>query len=257
MDENVYTYHKIPASADFEDDTIINLGRLSFLDNAIFEEESFNYTQFSLPQNIFRLLTELLEGYELSEHLPDFTKVLAISQKLYNQKAEHLEKSDQLSQNFLDLTKDLSELFEILKQYLFSDNKSYLQSINFKNKTKKYSIGNFFVVSDIYSSIVEYYGFTKENFEERKTKLLDAEDISHLIDDSELFKTKLIRYLFSMLLDKEFKKSEILRFIGVFLHLSQIQSNNKQELLIFSTLSENFEYTDLKNLNHYVSRKNI
>lgn len=255
MDENVYTYHKIPASADFEDNILIKLVRLKFLGDAIWEEESFNYTLFSLPQNIFRLLTELLEEYELSEYLPDFTKVLAISQKLYNQKAEHLEKSDQLSEDFLDLTKDLSELFDILKQYLISDNKSYIKSVYFKNKTKSYSIGNFFVVSDIYSSIVEYYGFTKENFKERKAELLDAEDISHLINDSELFKTKLIRYLFNILFDKEFNKSETLRFIGLFLHLSQIKSNNNQEILIYQNLSDNLESIDIKNLNHYIVRK--
>ncbi len=255
MNENVYIYNKIIASTEFGNNILVKLEKLTLLDNSIWEELEFNYTQFSLPKNIFRLLTELLEECELSEYLFDFTKVLAISQKLYYQKAEHLEKSDKLSEDFLNLTKDLSELFEGLKQFLFSDNKSYLKSVYFKNKTNSYSIGNFFVISDIYSSIIDYYGFTQENFEERKAELLDAEDVSHLINDSELFKTKLIKYLFNVLLDKEFKKSQALRFIGVFLHLSQIQSNNNQELLIYQNLSDNLKSIDLKNLNHYIVRK--
>lgn len=255
MNENVYNYHKIYSSSEYEEDVLIDLDKLTFLNNPIWEEEKFNHIQLSIPQNIFHLLIELLKNYQLEEQLSDFVKVLAISQKLYYQKAEHLEKSDKLSEDFLNLTKDLSELFDVIKQFLFSDSRLYLKSIYFKNKTNSSVVGNFFVVSDIYSSIIEYYGFTKENFEERKTEILSMEDVSHLVDDSELFKTKIIRYLFNLLLDKDFKKSEILRFIGVFLHLSQIQSNNNQELLIYQTLSDNLKAVDTKNLNHYIGRK--
>ncbi|WP_294333528.1 hypothetical protein [uncultured Chryseobacterium sp.] len=216
---------------------------------------NFKFKQFSIPSNILKLLGELVKLYNLEIFSSDFITLLAFTQNTYFNENKHLSIINSMDEDYLNLSKNLSSLFDILEEYLFSNNYNYLKSIYFKNKNgNNLTVDNFFVVQDIYSSIIHYYGFNKDNFSSKRMQILEDESTVQFKNTSESYKKQFIKRLYSFLIDQDLKKSDSLRFIGVFLHFTQIQSNNKYPIEIYDTLKENIESIDLKNLYNYISR---
>lgn len=216
---------------------------------------NFKFKQFSIPSNILKLLGELVKLYNLEIFSSDFITLLAFTQNTYFNENEHLSIINSMDEDYLNLSKNLSSLFDILEEYLFSNNYNYLKSIYFKNKNgNNLTVDNFFVVQDIYSSIIHYYGFNKDNFSSKRMQILEDESTVQFKNTSESYKKQFIKRLYSFLIDQNLKKSDSLRFIGVFLHFAQIQSNNKYPIEIYDNLKENIESIDLKNLYNYISR---
>lgn len=249
---DIYYFKQIETFSNSVANEIVPLKKCDIIQIDI---STFKFTQFSIPSNILELLRELVKLYNLEIFSSDFITLLAFTQNTYFNESEHLSIINSMDEDYLNLSKNLSSLFDILEEYLFSNNYNYLKSIYFKNKNgNNLTVDNFFVVQDIYSSIIHYYGFNKDNFTSKKLQILEDESTVQYKNTSETYKKQFIKQLYSFLIDRDLKKSDSLRFIGAFLHFAQIQSNNKYPVEIYDTLKENIDSIDLKNLNNYISR---
>lgn len=249
---DIYYFRKIETFSNSGTNEIVPLEKCNIIP---INYSEFTFSHFSIPSNILNLLKELIKIFNLEKFSPDIITLLAFLQNQYFEEREHLSIISSMDDDFIHLSNNLSSLFNILQEFLFSENFNYLKSIYFKNKNgNNLTVENFFIVQDIYTSVINFYGFTKENFLSKKLQILEEEGTVQYLNTSESFKKQLINLLFSFLIDQDLKKSDSLRFIGVLLHLAQIQSNNKYDVEIYDTLKENLDSIDLKNLNHYISR---
>ncbi|SHF23210.1 hypothetical protein [Chryseobacterium takakiae] len=249
---DIYYFRQIETFSNSVANEIVPLEKCNIIP---IDVDNFKFKQFSVPSNILKLLRELVKLYNLEIFSSDFITLLAFTQNTYFNESEHLSIINSMDEDYLNLSKNLSSLFDILEEYLFSNNYNYLKSIYFKNKNgNNLTVDNFFLVQDIYSSIIHYYGFNKDNFSSKRLQILEDESTMQFKNTSEIYKKQFIKQLHSFLIDRDLKKSDSLRFIGVFLHFAQIQSNNKYPVEIYDTLKENIESIDLKNLNNYISR---
>ena len=263
MDRNCYIYHELS-----NDDTYnpiltgveVELQPL----NDIYKvrgRNDFPFTKVRIPQKVYSLLKELLNHHDLSDSLNDFISLLVYCQ--YHYFFAKQEVITPMLEDFIYESKELGALMEILGEYLFASNYNYLNTVSFrfKGRRKAVTIDNIFIVKEIYQSIINEYGLTKENFEERKRKILSAskvENTKNITKPAKSFKKEVIRTIYQCLSDKNLSLSDSdkLKFIGVFLSLCQIKDNDRNKTLyIFDSLKDAMGDVDIKNLRHYITRE--
>lgn len=259
MSNNIYYYHKlINDTYKISDDNSLSfpLKEIVLLKSSLWEEDKFNFEYFNLPSKIKNLFDDLIIEYKLLDLSEDLIKIVAITQNLYISNSQNIEKIDTLSDNFINLEKDLSKLFDSIEKYLFSKSKTYLKSIRFNTNKDGFTIDNFFIVSDIYEAIIDYYNFTEENFHTRKQEILNSHNTFQLKNNGKSTKTNIVRVLHDFLSERDFNQSDSLRFIGTFLHLAQIQSNDDAfDIEIYDDIETNLKGIDIKDLRHYLKSR--
>lgn len=151
---------------------------------------------------------------------------------------------------------EFRELLEKLQTYLFNDNKNNLPDISFKPFTEPtITLKNFFVKLDIYDALCKGFGLTKENFEQRSNELLEPNKLK--IDKfAEKVKFDFFHILYEYLIqEKELKRADALKFIGNYFLFFQIRiKKDSTEIELYQDINDNLEDSDIKNLNHYLTR---
>jgi hypothetical protein len=217
-----------------------------------------SYTKIIIPKEIESLLKSLLSKYGLTEYFNEFIVLSCASQKSFidNMDTKEEMKNDVLLQDFNNTKKDYTEFLKIIEMYLFSGTKNNIHTISFKPySSPTVPIKNFFVLNDIYDAICKGLGITKENFSERKEKILNLANNIPVNLYSEMVKTSIVTSLYRFILKCGNKKSDSLRFVGCFLHISQIPTNSKEiDFFLDDDIAFLLKSIDIKNLSHYINR---
>lgn len=254
-----FTNNKFEVSSDL--DSTINNYNISYdviLDTPFYEfckSFTIGYTSFEIPSGIESKLDELLVKYN-QEDLKPLLLITGIAlQKAYSDNFE-FDKKDDLLNDFNNQYLEFRELLEKLQTYLFNDNKNNLPDISFKPFTEPtITLKNFFVKLDIYDALCKGFGLTKENFEQRSNELLEPNKLK--IDKfAEKVKFDFFHILYEYLIqEKELKRADALKFIGNYFLFFQIRiKKDSTEIELYQDINDNLEDSDIKNLNHYLTR---
>lgn len=211
---------------------------------------------FKLPLNTYKTFKSLLSYFELDVFENEFLTLMVLGQKNYltyqNQDFNDID----LYNDFLNERKSLLKLIELLQ--FSKSNKESLKSISFKfsNDKKSEVIKNFFIVDDIYSALLSYYGLTNNNFENRKKELLSDLDRLKHNKGKDYIKSEIVNTIFNFIKSKKenYSDNRVLKFCGVFLHICQIPSNNKKNSQFdfdIENIEDAIELIDVQNMRHY------
>lgn len=215
------------------------------------------YRSFRMPSNIESKLDELLAIHNLSDLKRVFLITGVSLQKQYLDDFDV--NKDDLLNDFDVQYKELQELLVVLKNYLFADKYDLNSSpnITFKPLTSKtVTIKNFFVKIDIYETLCLGYSLTKENFEERSKEIMEATNRLKVDRYSEKVKFDFFHILYKYLTEeRSLQRADALRFIGNYFLFFQIRiKSTSTEIELYEDIKDNLEDSDIKNLNHYLTR---
>jgi hypothetical protein len=259
------TYSKLGSDIPSEEYNTIPFKNIVISDEAFILNFYQDYKKVIIPIEIETLLKSLLAKYGLSKFLEEFIILSCASQKSFivSKGIKEDLKHNVLLQDFETSKKDYTEFLKIIKAYLFSKTKNNIHSISFKfNSSPTVPITNFFVLDDVYEAICKGFGITTENFEERKEELLNLTNKVSLSRSSEKVKTSIVTNLYEFILKGGNNHSDSLRFVGCFLHISQIPSNTSErekererDIDLDNNIDSFLKSIEIKNLNHYIKRQ--
>lgn len=265
MTENIYQLKKFIQSpnvyGEFDDNLIVK--RLNLLQDTIlkgnkfYKPNSHNFSILRLPESSYQNLQELLNKFELQVFERDFLYYIALTQNsflLYKYDVNQNVSDRELLDHFIYEKKDLNKLMNILELFVLGD-KGKLKSISFKfSKNKTQTINNFFVIYDIYESIIESFGLNENNFDRYKKKILEKANNFDFKKGDKYVKMIVIQNLCEFLKyhKSDIKGNQALRFCGLFLHICQIPSNNEDAIDIsIDNINDSLNSIDVNNLRHY------
>ncbi len=203
--------------------SIIPFFKDAFLTPTFLEEYHF----FTISSSAKNLIDTLLEDNKIYNLNSAFYLLSAIFQKEYINYYEHPPIMGKLLyKDYENIRNDLEKLLDILYIKLTKDN-SAIKSVSFKIK-KLITLNNFFIVSDILDALIIHYDLDLENFEKRKLELIEETNNIKLELIDEYQKWLLIKSLYDYISkEKPTVKvlSEDIRFVGTFMHISQIPIN--------------------------------
>lgn len=261
MDCNHIYYWKEFVNAEYRDIELIQQSEIPNLEfraiNENIDLSGFSFSKpiktISLPQQIKNKFEQLFCKYQISEFSNQLISFGAVLQSTYINNIHDTD--DPLLRDFDLESKELEKLLDCLENFIFEKNRKDLYSIQFTfQRNKPISLKNYFVVSDIYSAICQGFDISKENFAERKIELLSKTNQFKVHLHSEYTKSVGIQFLFEIL-NENIKINSKLRFVGAFLSLCFITTNNKNlEFNNSSNLEDLLKSIDLHNLNHYIKR---
>lgn len=207
-----------------------------------------------IPIEMDSLLEELLREFNLLIYKPQFLIIGFSLQKIYSDNF-NIQK-DNLSSDFENENEDYLKLLDILREYLFAQDKNHLHSISFKYNTGiTQPIKNFFAVDTIYEAMCIGLDINKENFDERKIDLLSKCNNYKVEKYPEKIKTEFIQAIYNYIKPSFDTDNTSLRFIGCFLNIFQVPSNNKEhEINNNQSIAEMLSSLALTNLRHYINR---
>jgi hypothetical protein len=213
-----------------------------------------SYNRLSIEKSKDDLLKKLLAQYSLSNHLNELRTYISFTQNTFNDYKTEIYQNDLLS-NFQSEKFDQEPFLNFLESYLENEERMELHSVNFKfEKKETLTVRNFFVIKTILDSICAGLDLNLNNFAERKEQILLNRNDFKFSKGDEYVKTEIINSLYRFLLGEKFNQTKALRFIGVFLHLSNIRSNNNEEKELLDTLDSNLQIIDVNNLRQYIKR---
>ncbi|PVX46159.1 hypothetical protein C8C85_1985 [Flavobacterium sp. 103] len=257
------TYSKLASDIPTVEYNTIPFRNIVISDNVFILNFHKSYKKVIIPKKIESLFISLLDKYELSKFLEEFIILSCASQKSFidniGTKAEL--KRDVLLQDFNNMKKDYAEFLNVIGIYLSSESKNKTNTISFKpDAAPTVSINNFFVLNDIYDTICKGLDITKENFLERKEELLDLKNNISVRHYSEVVKTSIVVNLYEFALKSSKRRSDSLRFVGCFLHISQIPTNSEEidkkiDIDLFNDIDLFLKSIEIKNLAHYINIK--
>ncbi len=237
-ESNTYTLKKYDTYKKYvefvNEELILKDIRKGIFSLILFKKEiDFQFNSIRLPQSIYNRLLELLSLFELSNFIEDFLFLMAQLQYKYILHTDLGNSS--MESDFINEKKDLEKLLNTLEKYLHGDKKE-LHSILFKFNTEKtISISNFFTVDDIFQALVCHFSLTKDNICHRKKEILsDCNDFNFNKADRYIIREAVISLIqfFSDKKNETFSDNKILKFCGVFLHLSQIPINKEDDISV-------------------------
>ncbi|HLF52577.1 hypothetical protein [Flavobacterium sp.] len=203
-----------------------------------------------------KLIDSLLEEYKIYNLNLEFYLLSAICQDTYILYFESEEKK-MLYPDYQNERKDLIKILDLLYVKLNLGNEA-IKSISFKTKKKAVTINNFFVLTDILDALIIYYGLNLKNFEERKQELIkDTNNIKlKLLDEYQ--KWLLIKSLYNYISKNNLSTpilNDDLRFIGYFMHISQIPINKTHfEISLTNDINTIISGDEIKYLNLFLTR---
>lgn len=226
------------------------------LDN-IFEKFKENYEKIRIPIKTKNLIDDLLVANSIDNLKTEFYFIACVLQEKY---ISCFERKNELSQplvrDYQDRSIDLNLLLDVIHDKLID--KAIVASISFKVKNTR-TISNFFVVNDLLGIIIEGYGITLENFEQRKKELLKNTNSFLFEKRDEFWKFVFAKGLYNFISpvrsigDKI--KNEHIRFVGQFLHIAQIPVNKTNfEISDTNELEEILSVEEIKYLNLFIKR---
>lgn len=223
----------------------------------IFEKFIENYEEIRIPTKTKSLIDDLLATNGINDLNVDFYLIACILQEKYISCFERKNELNQpLVRDFQDRSTDLNVLLDVIYDKLI--HKPLVTSISFKGKTTR-TISNFFVVNDLLGIIIEAYGITLENFDQRKKELLKNTNSFLFEKRDEFWKFIFAKGLYDFLSpvksigDKV--KNEHIRFVGQFLHIAQIPVNKTSfEISDTNELEEILSLEEIKYLNLFIKR---
>jgi len=257
MNQDVYKlkkYQEESAYVNFEVESITKqTTRLQYISFQLCEGEATSTVKrLNLPKYVYKNLLALLSHFELETYEIEFLSFISISQEYYLFYKNKKEISDEMTAFFIHEKRDLNTLLDALERYLFDDSKD-LYSISFKflNKPSKI-IKNFFVLDDIYKSIVSELCLNRENFQVRKKELLSETNDFNFKKGEQYIIMKIVQALFDFLKahTDSISDNKALKFCGVFLHICQIPSNRKSNDIAIEKIEDALFLIDHQNLMH-------
>lgn len=258
MSDRVYLLKKFCENSHYVDfeETLLKkeTSGLKYISLILFEESGPNALDtdyIKLPNETYSNLIELLNYFDLQSYENEFLSLIPIVQNSYLTYSG--KPPSGLENDFLKEKKGLEKLLDALEIYLFKD-KNKLHSISFKFNTEKpITIKNFFVIDDIYKSIIESFDINEDNFISRKEDLLSNKVNSfNFLKGRQYVVMKTVQAIFSFLKDNatNITSNEALRFSGVFLHICQIPSNKKSNDILVGVIEDTLKTIDHQNLMH-------
>ncbi len=237
---------------------------LTFLDTIehkndydLFKSFKNNYSTIQIPLSTKELIDKLLFENNIKNLNIEFYLLACVFQDKYVFSLEDLNELNQpLVKDFQNESKDLKILLDVINDTLKNGVKS-ISSISFKSKKTK-TISNFFIVHDLLNLIIEGYGISLDNFEKRKTEML--ENTNNLKFE---FRDEYWKYIFAIGLylfisqDKTIinTKNKNIKFVGQFLHIAQIPVNKANfEISNSNNLQDILTPDDIKYLTLFIKR---
>lgn len=223
----------------------------------LFEAFEKNYANIQIPLSTVKLIDNLLLENRIENLNKEFYLLACVFQDQYVLSLEDLNDLRQpLVKEFQDESKDLKILLDIIHDTLKNGVKS-ISSISFKSKKTK-TISNFFIVHDLLNLIIESYGISLDNFEKRKTEILENTNNLKFELRDEYWK-----YVFAIGLYTFISQNKIvngttnkdIKFVGQFLHIAQIPVNKANfEISNSNNLKDLLTSDDIKYLNIFINR---
>lgn len=274
MEEAVYTFKLIDNSyvESTEDSSILSLSLGGFYDGNIevnFKNFAERYRRIRVSNKILGLAQQLLEKYNLNYSTGEFLSLLAVVQERYFTYVEN-DYSNTIFEDFENLKKDSSEVFDVLEDYLFPDVNSSFEAVKFSSikeeisstgkkvfQYRAFKITNWFVVDDILRGICFAWEINRENFHQRKEAILSDYNPYPVTQGS--LRTKLE---FTKKIDDKIRtlisgKNEKNRCLGFILNLTQMSyhlKKNSIELDLQKDLEYNLKLVSHKAVEHLVAR---
>ena len=264
MNESVYIFKELKDGhyVDYESD-LIQFSHTDFSDLNIEDfEYKFEYSNYKIPKNILTHLNQLLsyKEFNLSEYENDFIYFLAYSQVLFLELNQLY--SDEVIKLYHEEDKEYENLFKIIEEYFFGDNKPHSISFKFhKNVKGVKTINNKIVISDIFDSICKNLQINPDNFYERKAEILESASHIKFEKGGEYAKQTIVVSLANFLKDhfgENISFNKILQFCGCFLHICQIPYSNTENEILITSIEDEFKSIEYQYIMHiYNKRKNL
>lgn len=223
----------------------------------LFKAFKDNYANVQIPLSTLKLIDNLLLENHIENLNKEFYLLACVFQDKYILSLENLNELRQpLVKEFQDESKDLKILLDVIHDALKNGVKS-ISSISFKSKKTK-TISNFFIVHDLLNLIIDGYGISLDNFEKRKTEIL--ENTNNLKFE---FQDEYWKYIFAKGLYVFISQNIIvsgttnkhIKFVGQFLHIAQIPVNKANfEISNSNNLKDLLAPNEIKYLNIFIKR---
>ena len=251
-------------SFSFQTENLKSSFFLTFLDTIehkneynLFKSFKNNYSTIQIPLSTKELIDKILFENNIKNLNIEFYLLACVFQDKYVFSLEDLnELSQPLVKDFQNESKDLKILLDIINDTLKNGVKS-INSISFKSKKTK-TISNFFIVHDLLHLIIEGYGISLDNFEKRKTEILENTNNLKFDCRDEYWKYLFAKglYLFiSQDRNISVTTNKNIKFVGQFLHVTQIPVNKVNfEIPNSNNLKDILTPDDVKYLSLFIKR---
>lgn len=201
---------------------------------SLFENFLAHFNAFTISNEASSHINNLLLLNNITNRNTEFYLISAVFQYAYNsEKTDLLHFEDKGWKKIIETAPSQKELFFELLKNRVHNKPSGVFSISFTTDKAK-TINNPLVVDDILLALINYYGFTPENFEFKKSDLIAKYGKNKLGKAHTQLKLKLMKSLNGMIctLNRlEPTSNEALKFTGSFFLASQIPLKSRKPLI--------------------------
>jgi hypothetical protein len=238
-------------------DCVLTSIRPFFDDDRFISHFIENYQFFTISNSAKKLIDNLLVNYKIDIANSSFYLLSAIFQEKYISYYESPPNmAKPLYKDYQNERKDLEILLDILYIKLSQGSNNVIKSISFKTE-KSITINNFFIVDEVLDTLIKSYDLKLENFEKRKQTLINKTNNIKLELFDEHQKWLLIKGLYNYISKDETTNkllNKYIRFVGSFIHISQIPINKTHFEVISNEINTIISEEEIKYLNIFLKR---
>lgn len=263
---NTYHWKKFTSSGyKITDESVIEIStegiQLSFIypfieDDSLITSFLKNHSSFTIDKKSKTLIEELIHHYKLPIESNSFCALGAVIQQDYIYYFENPINTssgvyDDLEFEYLQF----KQLFDLIEIQLVNEDLSRFENITVKFE-EKFTFKSVFIFKELFTSLIEYYDLTAENFNEKKEEILKSKRSIKLDKLAEFHKLKHIKDLYKFITSKKENanvSNEDLRFVVCFLLLSQIPINQMAAEFTVPPNTKDVAISDINNLRKYIN----
>lgn len=176
------------------------------------------------------------------------------SQRLYLD-FQNIDLNDQMVKYFENEKKELTKLLDLLKEFHFGQ-RNFIKKLHFKNEDNSLMLKNFFVVSDVYNSVIQQFDLnvsTKQDFDKRKEELLSNTNQLKFSKASQYAKMIIIQGFYNHFKDLEVSENIRFSIVGAFLVCSQIPIS-EHPFMLSPIFKDNLRENTYQAVRNFISR---
>ena len=185
----------------------------------------------------------------------ELISLIAGSQRLYLNFQNNIDLNDQMVKYFENEKKELTQLIDLLKEFHFNQ-RNFIKKLHFKNENSSLMLKNFFVVSDVYTSVIQQFDLnvpTKQDFDKRKEELLSNTNQLKFSKASQYAKMIIIQGFYNHFKDLEVSENTRFSIVGAFLVCSQIPIS-EDPFMLSPIFKDNLRENTYQAVRNFISR---
>jgi len=216
---------------------------------------SQNFEKIEVPTVVFELAKDFSRLYPEVEY-GKIISLIGASQNLYLNYRNNFTVDDLLVRHFENEKKELSQLITLLKKFHFND-RNFINKLYFKNEEHNLMLKNFFVISDVYTAVINHFGLdvqTNDAFERRKQELLQNTNNLKFVKASQYAKYLIIQAFNNWLSELPVSQNKKSSYIGVFLNCCQIPIAENTSFLLSPDFEENLSEISYQAIGNFLTR---